>query len=87
MTTMRTYEQAGEELNIPASWLEKNKHLLPHTEFGPRHIRFSDAQMDEIREMHARRPLGGDAPPVSIPGVLIDLTPAGPKRHRSRSGA
>ncbi|MFC1434275.1 DNA-binding protein [Streptacidiphilus sp. N1-3] len=79
---MRTYAEAGAELSIPASWLEKHKDELPHTEFGPTHIRFSDADMDEIREMHRKRPAAAAAPVEGLPGILLALKPAG-ARHRA----
>jgi hypothetical protein len=83
---MHTYAEAAIELNIPETWLSKHKAELPHTEFGS-YIRFSDADLDEIREMHRVRPASDEAPPVAgLPGVLLDLKPA-PARHRSAARA
>jgi len=78
---MHTYAEAGTELNIPASWLEKRKDELPHTQFGA-HVRFSDADLDEIREMHRVRPAAVGAPVTGLPGILLDLKPAG-ERYRA----
>jgi hypothetical protein len=78
---MHTYAEAAAELNIPQSWLEKRKDQLPHTQFGA-YVRFSDADLDEIREMHRVRPVVADAPATDLPGILLDLKPS-PARHRT----
>ncbi len=77
---MHTYAQAAVELNIPQNWLEKHKDQLPHTQFGA-YVRFSDADLDDIREMHRVRPVVADAPAKDLPGILLDLKPSG-GRHR-----
>lgn len=91
---MHTYAEAAIELNIPVSWLENHKDGLPHTEFGPTHIRFSDDDLDEIRRMHrvwpsetrTEAPVETPASVTSLPAILRDLKPAG-ARYRSSATA
>ncbi len=56
--TDRTYVQAAEELNLPASWLESKaqKRQIPHRRYG-RHVRFTDEDIAAIRAMHSAAPL------------------------------
>ena len=83
---MKHYDYLGAagELGLPSpNWLEEHKTELPHREFG-KYIRFSEADIDEISEMFAVRPVT-TAPPSIVPASLIAITPGRAPRKRRPS--
>lgn len=81
MSTDYDYDGAARELNIPKSWLQKHKDELPRIEYGPTHIRFAEAHLDEIRAMFTVRP-ATQAVVAAVPAALLDLKPGRAPRGR-----
>jgi len=77
------YVEAAVVTGIPERWLRENKSRLPHRQFG-KAVRFTEADLEEISDMSAVRPVSR-AQPVEIPPVLLNLKPAGRARRGSQS--
>ncbi|MGH3586236.1 MAG: helix-turn-helix domain-containing protein [Pseudonocardia sp.] len=62
---MKLYDfaEAADELRVEESWLRRHSKRLPRQKFG-RTVRFSDADLDRIREIHHVEP--EQAAPVHV---------------------
>ena len=60
---LRNYDQAAAWLGVPKSWLENKVQAgeVPHVRIG-KHVRFTQAQLDEFVAWNERRPREPEGP-------------------------
>ena len=82
MSPMYDFAEAAEQLGCEERWLRDNSARLPRTKFG-RRVRFTEADLERIREMHHVEPGGASQhkPEAATAGQLKPL----PARRALRS--
>jgi excisionase family DNA binding protein len=73
------YDEAADALRVDKSWLQRHIKRLPHVKFG-RDVLFTDADLDEITELHHHRPQ--QAVPASASAADTSLVELKPLRRR-----
>lgn len=65
MSADLTAEQVAEALNLPLAWIKRGirNKTIPHIAYGPRNIRFTPEQVEQIRQSHAVTPKQSPANP------------------------
>lgn len=83
MTPMYDFAEAAEQLGCEERWLRDNSARLPRTKFG-RRVRFTEADLERIREMHHVEP-GGVSQRPAVPAKTGELKPLPTRRGALRS--
>ncbi|MFJ9558219.1 helix-turn-helix transcriptional regulator [Nocardiopsis sp. NPDC101807] len=86
-----TRQEVADRLGIKARWIQRKCQSgeIPCTRLGPRYIRFTEAQVEQIIAFHADEPKARRRPRPVAPSNVTELkpkTPRGPTR-RNRAGA
>ena len=82
------YDGAAAWLNVSKSFLMKRIAQLPHRKFGDS-VRFTEADLEEINEIFAVRPVRPDDEvlPVAVPQAFLDLKPQRARQRRQTQDA
>lgn len=68
------YDEAAQALRVEKTWLQRHIKRLPHIKFG-RDVFFTDADLDDITELHRHRPKQAAAPRPVVAGPVAELKP------------